>query len=567
MALQLASPKWEFVHGDFDASDLASVEALFAALQQRPIGTVADLESWLRDESELHSRIGAELARRYIAMTCHTDDETAKGAYLAMEQELMPRVKVLADGLDKKFLACPLLGALDAGRYGVLVRRRRTQSEIFREANTELQKQEAGLQTRQQAITGGITVEFDDQQLTLQQLAPYYENQDRDLRERAFRAALDARRRVWPELEQIFDQLIAVRTQMARNAGFSSYTPFRFLELQRFDYTEKDCLQFHQAVAECVVPAVSELNQERCQKLGLPRLRPWDLEVEPSGRPPLRPFATEPELINLVRAIFARVDSRFAEEFEVLVSRKLLDLMSRKGKAPGGYQYTLEDERLPFIFANSVGLHGDVQTLLHEGGHAFHAILSRNHDLLSNRECWIEFAETASMSMELLGLENLTASYGEEDTKVAYKKHLEGVLRVLPWIASIDAFQHQVYANPQQTPEQRRQAWLSIRKRFAPDVDWSGLEDALAMQWISQLHLFQHAFYYIEYGIAQVAALQVWSNYRSDAKGAVEAYRAALSLGGSKPLPELFAAANVRFDLSPAMLRQLVADVMARLRA
>lgn len=567
MALQLAPPKWEFAHDDFDASDLAAVEALFAALQQRQLVSVTDLERWLRDESELHSRIGAELARRYIAMTCHTDDDEAKNAYLSMEQEVMPRVKVLADVLDKQLLACPLLAELDAGRYGVLVRRRRAQSEIFRTANTELQKQESALQTRQQEIMGSITVEFDGEQRTLQQLGPYFESQDRDLREQAFRTALDARRAHWPELEDIYDQLVVVRTQMGQNAGHATYTPFRFLELQRFDYTEQDCMQFHRAVAECVVPAVQQLNQQRAAKLGLERLRPWDLEVDPSGRPPLRPFQTEPELIALVRAIFARVDPRFADEFDVLVSRKLLDLMSRKGKAPGGYQYTLEDDRLPFVFANSVGLHGDVQTLLHEGGHAFHTILSRHQDLAAYRECWIEFAETASMSMELLGLENLDGSYEEEDRKVAYKKHLEGVLRVLPWIASIDAFQHAVYARPTMTRDERREVWRGLRQRFAPDVDWTGFEDALGMQWINQLHLFNHAFYYIEYGIAQVAALQVWRNYRQDAQAAVEAYRAALSLGGSKPLPDLFAAANVRFDLSPAMLKVLVDDVMAQLSA
>jgi len=565
--MQLLTPQWKFVRADLDAGDLAALEPAFAELQQRPLLTADQLENWLLDESELQSRIGAELARRYIRMTCHTDDPAAQQGYLLMEQQVLPRVKLLADALDTRFLSAPALAQVGDGRFDVLVRKRKTQSEIFRPANTELQKQEAELQTRQQALMGSVTVQFDGKAHTLQQMAPYYESQDRGLRERAFRAALAERRKLWPELEQVYDQLVALRTGMAHNAGFPDYTPYRFLDLQRFDYTPAMCFDFHRAVAECVVPAVQELDQQRRQKLGIERLRPWDLEVDPSGRPPFRPFTSEPELIALCRTVFAAVDPRFGAEFDVLVQRQLLDLMSRKGKAPGGYQYTLEDDRLPFIFANSVGVHQDVQTLLHEGGHAFHAILSRHHDLLAYRDSPIEFAETASMSMELLGLEHLTASYTAAEASAAYRKHLEGVLRTLPWIASIDAFQHWVYGHPQHTRGERQAAWLQIRARFAPDVDYSGLEDALALQWTAQTHLFNHAFYYIEYGIAQVAALQVWRNYRSDPRAAVDAYRRALALGGSRPLPELFATANVKFDLSPAMLRGLVADVVQQLRA
>jgi oligoendopeptidase F len=281
----------------------------------------------------------------------------------------------------------------------------------------------------------------------------------------------------------------------------------------------------------------------------------------------LRPFATEAELIDICRRVFARVDPRFADEFEVLVENDLLDLMSRKAKAPGGYQYQLEDVRLPFIFANGVGLHGDVQTLLHEGGHAFHSLSCRHFDLLAFRDYPIEFAETASMSMELLGLENITACYAPDDARVARQKHLENVLRTLTWIAAIDAIQHWIYGNPGHTRDERRSEWVAIRRRFGGGVDWSGIEDAQAMQWLGQTHLFNHAFYYIEYGIAQVAALQVWSNYRRDPEAAVEAYRRGLALGGSRPLPELFAAANVRFDLSPATLQDLVDDVVRQLGA
>jgi oligoendopeptidase F len=567
LVLELAPPLWRFVPSTLDAGQLPQLEPLFADLQARPLVTVAELERWMLDESELLARIGAEQARRYVAMTCHTDDEAKKQAYLQMEQQVMPGVKVLADALDKRFLKAPALQQLDADRYGVVIRRRRTQSEIFRAANTELQRQEAELQTQHQAILGGITVEFDGRAHTLQQMAPYYESQDRALRERAFRAALAVRRMQWPELEDIYDRLLALRQSMAHNAGFVVYTPFRFLELGRFDYGAAECIEFHRAVERCVVPAVAELDRERSRKLGLQTLRPWDLEVDADGRPPHRPFATQHELEDICRRVFAAVDPRFQAEFDVLRRERLLDLMSRKGKAPGGYQYQLEDVRLPFIFANGVGVHHDVQTLLHEGGHAFHSLLCRHHDLLAFRDYPIEMAETASMSMELLGLEQLGAAYAPDDAAAARRKHLEGILRILPWIASIDAFQHWVYGHANHARDQRRAAWLEIRRRFAPQLDWSGLEDALAMQWIGQTHLFNHAFYYVEYGIAQIAALQVWANYRKDRGSAVARYRAALAQGGSRPLPELFAAAGVRFDLSATMLQGLVADVMTQIRA
>ncbi|HEU4418914.1 MAG TPA: M3 family oligoendopeptidase [Planctomycetota bacterium] len=565
MSSRVPPPEWHFVPKNLDAGSFEALEPLFDELAGRPLQTAAQLERWLRDESELQSRIDAEQARRYVRMTRDTANAAAKDAYLAMEQATMPRAKRRADALDKKFLSSAALGELDRREFEVLIRRRRTQSALFREENTELQREEAELQTRQQTLMGEITVAFDGRPHTLQQLGPYYEDQDRSVRERAFRAALAARRKRWPALEDIYDRLVALRTTIGRNAGFATYTTFRFQELGRYDYTEAACREFHDAIAECVVPAVRELDRARAQKLGLPRLRPWDLEVDTDGRPPLRPFATQQELVTLCRRILFAIDPGFASDLDELVRKDLLDLMSRKGKAPGGYQYQLEDERVPFIFANSVGVHQDVQTMLHECGHAFHSLLCRHHDLLSFRDYPIEMAETASMSMELLGLEQLGSVYDSPDARRASRRHLENVLRTLTWIASIDAFQHHIYGSPRHGRDERRTAWLDIRRRFGSDVDWSGLEDALAMQWIAQTHLFNHPLYYIEYGIAQVGSLQVWRNYRRDPARAIAAYRRALALGGKRPLPELFAAADVQFDLSPEMLRGLVADVMQRI--
>lgn len=559
--MELAAPVWRFVPKELDAGQLDEVESLFLELESRDLTTVDELRRWLVDESELAAQIGAAKARRYIRRTCYTEDSAAEEEYLRMETDVMPRVKVLSDCLDRKFLDCPLRDELPTDEYGVLVRSRQNAREIFREENTALQVQESSLQTRQQALMGSLVVEFEGHEHTAQQMEPYYLEQDRGLRERAYRATLAVRRETWPELQDIYDDLIALRHEMGRNAGFKTYTPYRFKQLNRFDYTPTLCEEFHAAVEKVVVPAVTRLNDRRREKLGIDSLRPYDLEVDVEGQEPFRPFETQEQLLEIADRVFDTVDRRFAGKFGVLKREMLLDLMSRKGKAPGGYQYTLEDVRLPFIFCNSVGTHSDVQTLLHEGGHAFHSILSRDHELLSYRHAPIEFAETASMSMELMGLEELAQVYGDEEAARARKNHLEGLLRILPWIASIDSFQHWVYANPDHDHGARLGRWDGIMDRFGPDLDYSGMEDARAHRWTSQSHLFSHPFYYIEYGIAQIAALQIWQAYRRDPQAAVSAYRAGLSLGGSRTLPELFATAGVEFAVSAEILQGLVRDV------
>ena len=561
MTLPITAVDRRFVPEGFDPGDPTAVEQLFDELKQRTITTVNELQRWLEDESELTSTIEAEVARRYIEMTCHTDSETAQQRFRQIERDVAPRVKVLRDAFDQKLLDSPLIDQLDSERYAVLVRSRRAAREIFRAENTLLQTEESELQTKQQAVMGQLSVEFRGKTHTMQQMGPYLESQDRELRRGAYMASLEARRAVWEPLEDILDELIGLRTRMARNAGFDTYTPYRFRQLQRFDYDPETCREFHAAVEQKVVPVVRALAESRRQKLGVDTLRPWDLEVDPDGLEPLRPFETEPQLVELVRSTLDAVDTRFATEFDLLQENQLLDLMSRQGKAPGGYQYTIEDVRLPFIFANSVGMHRDVQTMLHEGGHALHAILSRDEPLLDYRNPPIEFAETASMSMELMGLEELGRVYNAADARRARVAHLDKVLYLLPWIASVDAFQLWMYDNPEHDRAARKAHWQGIRDRFGGAVDFSGIEDALAYQWASQPHIFTSPMYYIEYGIAQVAALQVWLRYRSDRTAAIDGYRQGLSLGGSRTLPELFEAMGVRFDVSPEMFGTLVAEV------
>jgi oligoendopeptidase F len=359
------------------------------------------------------------------------------------------------------------------------------------------------------------------------------------------------------KFDDVLDRQIRLRTQIARNAGFENYRDFAFRRLGRFDYTPDDCAQFHDAVEKEVMPVVRELQAQRRAQLKLEKLRPWDLSVDPLNRPPLKPFAEVGEMVSRTQKIFDRLDGELAGGFRQMDDLKLLDLDNRKGKAPGGYQSTLAESRLPFIFMNAVGLQRDVETILHESGHAFHAFATRDEDLYAYRSAPIEFCEVASMSMELLGNEFIEEFYSAADANRARRVHLEGVVGVFPWIATVDAFQNWIYTHPDHTRDERRRAWLELMNCFGGDVDWSGHEAARANLWHRQLHIFLHPFYYIEYGIAQLGALQVWANSKRDKAKALDDYKKSLALGGSRPLPELFQAAGCQFEFSARTIQPL----------
>jgi oligoendopeptidase F len=386
----------------------------------------------------------------------------------------------------------------------------------------------------------------------------YLEEPDRVLRQGAWELVAARRLQEADKFERIFDQMLELRRQIATQAGFKNYRDYAFRRLGRFDYTPADCEQFHGAVEREIIPAVRELQAERRRLLKLDALRPWDLAVDPLNRPPLRPFANVDEMVSRTQQIFNRLDGELSAGFQRMRDLRLLDLANRKGKAPGGYQSTLAEARLPFIFMNAVGLQRDVETILHEAGHAFHALATRGEDLYAYRSAPIEFCEVASMSMELLGNEFLEAFYSSADANRARRTHLEGIAGIFPWIATVDAFQHWIYTHPGHTRAERSDAWVKLMEQFGGEVDWGGCEAARASLWHRQLHIFIHPFYYIEYGIAQIGALQVWAQSKRDKARALKSYKQALELGGSRPLPELFQAAGCRFEFDGATIQPLV---------
>jgi oligoendopeptidase F len=460
--------------------------------------------------------------------------------------------------LDEAYLASPYRKQLPMDRYGVMDRIVETNVALFRPENVPLETEDALLAKDYQKVTGAMTVRFRGQELTLQQAAKYLDETDRAVRQEVWELVTRRRLQDREAIEALYDRMLGVRDRIAKNAGFDNYRDYIFKRRRRFDYTPDDCFQFHRGVEQALLPLVNRIYEDRRRALGIPTLRPWDTQVDPLGRPPLRPFEAADELINGCEEVFRRVDPGLGEQFRFLREEQLLDLESRKGKAPGGYQSTLHERRWPFIFMNAVGRDDDVRTLLHEGGHAFHQLASREDPLIYYRTTPYEFAEVASMSMELLAAPHLDVFYGNEsEFKRSYRNTLEDAVLLFPWIATIDAFQHWVYTHIGHSREERRTAWLGICRRFQPVIDWTGYDEPLGWLWHRQLHLFTSPFYYIEYGIAEAGALQVWLQSRQDYRGAVERYWQALSLGGSRPLPQLFEAAGATFEFDYDTLKPL----------
>ncbi len=518
------------------------------------------MDRWLKDFSELTAVVDEVGSRRYIAKSCHTDDPGIEKAYMQFVEEIEPKTKPLYFELQKKYLASPYRREDEPGLQ-ILSRKWQADVELFREENIPLETEVVKLNADYDKISGAMMVNFRGKELTMQQMARYQEEPDRTTREEAWRLSSERRLQDREPIDQIYQKLLSLREKIAANAGLANYRDWTWKAYKRFDYTPDDCLRFADAIAETCVPVVKQLDEQRKADLGLDRLRPWDLAVDPKNRPPLRPFGEDQvdRFVANVRTIFSQLSPDLARDFDVLRNHNNLDLASRKGKQPGGYQCSLEEVREPFIFMNAAGLQRDVETLLHEGGHAFHCLAARNEALVFLRSAPMEFCEVASMSMELLGSEHLDVFYSEVDANRARRTLIEGIIRFLPWMAIIDSFQHWIYTHAGHSRDQRTAEWLRLLDRFSSgQVDWAGFEPVRQSQWQRQLHLFHAPFYYIEYGIAQLGALQLWLKSKEDPARTLRNYRNALALGGTRPLPELFSAAGIQFDFSHRTLRPLM---------
>jgi len=557
-----------FVPESIDLGDWTQIAPLFDQLESRAAQakSTPELERWLLDWSELNAALDEEASRRYIAMTCHTDNADAEKAYLHFVENVEPQLKPRQFALEKIYVAHSQREKLSRHRFEVFDRDVKNHVGLFRPENVPLETEEAKLCQQYQKLIGAQTVNFRGEEKTLVQMGRYLEEPDRALRQEAWELVAQRRLQDVDKCEEIFDQLIKLRSQIARNAEFDNYRDYAFRQKCRFDYGPADCVKFHNAIESAIMPIVREIQAERRQQLKLEKLRPWDLAVDPQNRPALKPFAEVGEMVSRTQKIFNQLDGQLASGFQQMQDLKLLDLANRKGKAPGGYQSTLSEARVPFIFMNAIGVQRDVETILHEAGHAFHAQATHGEDLYAYRGAPIEFCEVASMSMELLGNEFLEEFYPTPEANRARKTHLEGVIGFFPWMAVVDAFQHWIYTHPNHTHEERKTAYLELMDRFGGDIDWSGWEKMRAHSWHRQLHIFIHPFYYVEYGIAQLGALEVWANSRRGKAKALNDYKSALSLGGSRPLPELFHAAGCSFRFDSNTIKPLMELVGSELK-
>ncbi len=522
-----------------------------------------NVTGWLADWTALDERVSEMYARLHVATTIDTRDKDAEARYKSFLDTIYPGAEAAEQELREKLLA----SGLEPKDFEVPLKKMRAEADLYRAVNLPLLTEERKLAMEYAKIIGAQTVEWEGKELTISQMRPVYLDSDRAKRERAWRASMQRQLADRAAINALWLEFLPLRERLAANADKPDYRAFRWQQLLRLDYSPADCIAFQNAIEQAVVPAARRLYEKRRKHLGVPTLRPWDLEMDPLGRAPLKPFSRVDELKKTASSIFHRVDSRFGEYYDTMAREALLDLDNRKGKAPGGYCTTYPMSKRSFIFMNAVGLHDDLQTMLHESGHAFHNFEKNSLPYSQQRQVGLEFAEVASMSMELLAAPYLAANaggvYSAADAARARIEHLEKNILFWPYMAVVDAFQQWVYTCPAESadPSKCDAQWTLQWNRFMAGVDWSGLEQEQMTGWHRKQHIHEVPFYYVEYGLAQLGAVQVWGNALHDQAGAVASYRRALALGGTASLPQLFAAAGAKFAFDAGTLRKSV-DLM-----
>ncbi len=544
-----------------------NLEPIFNELINRSLNSVKDLEQWLRDRSEIEAALEEDFAWRYIRMTCDTTDEKLLNDFQFFATEIEPKIAPLNNELNKKFIQSPFTEQLDQAKYYVYVRGIKKALELFREENIPLLTQIQVEQQKYQGITGSMSVKLGDQEYTLEQAAVFLKDTDRKIRQEAWEAITARRLEDKEKLDELFNSLLKLRHQVALNAGFENFRDYMFQALGRFDYTPGDCYDFHKAIQEEIVPLLKLQSEKRLNALALNELKPWDMDVDISGKPALKPFSNGEELIEKSIKCFRGLSPYIGERLEIMKANGFFDVDSRKGKAPGGYNYPLAESGAPFIFMNSAGTFRDLTTMVHEGGHAVHTFISAGLELNDFKHLPSEVAELASMSMELISMDHWDKFFdNSEDLIRAKKDQLKDVLKTLPWVAVVDQFQHWIYTNPDHTSEERAEAWTKIFEPFGNNfTNWSEHPHALENLWQKQLHIFEVPFYYIEYGIAQLGAIAVWKNYKDDPEKGLSNYLEALKLGYTKTIKEIYETAGIEFNFTAAYVKELADFVQKEL--
>lgn len=549
-----------FVKQNFTITTWQLLQPYFIDLQNRELSGLSELENFIKDYNELGAIISENMAWRYIKMTCDTTNTLLRDNFNDFVQNIEPNIAPISNELNKKISNSPYSAQLTKTGYAIFLRSVKNTITLFREENIPLNTQLQELEQQFGEINGAQSIEHNNEKITLQKASVFLKDLNRSIREEVYTKVQSRRALDEEALNNLYTKLIQLRHQIALNTGFTNFRDYKHIALGRFDYTIQDCLNFHEAVKQHAVPLINEHDLQRKQKLKLDDYRPWDTAVDEENLPPLKPFTTAEDLIDKTIACFNKIDAYFGDCITTMNKMSRLDLESRLGKAPGGYQYPLYETDVPFIFMNSVGLHRDLTTMVHEGGHAIHSFLDIDLDLVDFKSPPSEVAELASMTMELISMEHWDVFFTDEnDLKRAKRQQLESVMDTLPWIAAIDKFQHWVYENPTHSVTDRYATWTTIAKDFGSKVvNYTGLENNLKRKWQIQLHLFEVPFYYIEYGFAQLGAIAIWRNYKQNPSDTIHKYKTALALGYTKSIPQIYETAGIKFDFSSSYIKELM---------
>lgn len=537
----------------------ADFEPYYQDLIARTV-TADSIKQWLADWTKINDVAYEVYSRLSVAVTLDTTDEAAEKQYMTFLSAVYPEISKANNQLNIKLVD----SGIEVDGLQVPLRNVKAAIELFREENIPLFTELQELSNQYDKISGAQTVDWDGEEKTIAQMAPVFMEPDRDRRERAFKLIMERRLQDRESINELWVKMLKLRQQIAKNAGFDNYLEYGWKMMGRFDYTPEDTRKFHEAIEKVVVPAVERINERRRQRMGLDVLKQWDVQVDTYGDEPLKPFKTEAELTAGTARIFNQVNPELGGYFQTMRDENLLDLENRKGKAPGGYCTSFPVIKRPFIFMNAVGIHDDVQTMIHEAGHAFHVFETAHLPYSQMADVPMEFAEVASMAMEFLAgaylSEDKGGFYAMDEAARARIEHLEGSLVFWPYMAIVDAFQHWVYTSGDEAldPANCDAKWTELWHRFKKGVDYSGLEDWVATGWHRKLHIFGYPLYYIEYGVAQLGAVQVWANSLQDQAGALSKYREALSLGATATLPDLFSTAGAKLAFDETVLGNAV---------
>jgi len=557
-----------FIPTDLNIDSWEILKPYFEALLKTPVKSVTELSQLITHYSEVLSVFHEQNAWSYINMSRETDNQEYLDRHELFATQIAPEVEKAGNTVERLIVNHPQFDQLPAARFGQFKRKLKRELELYREENVQLSADIAKLSTKYDQLTGGLTVTLDGTEMPLPRAAVRLQSADREQRREAWLAIAEQRYAIKDKADLIYSDMLKLRVQTARNAGYDNFRDYSHDHLQRFDYTPQDAIDFQDAIAEHIVPLAREIDRRHRDKLGIDAhdYRPWDVAGEPVGQQALKPFKTSQELLEKTISIFSEIHPQFGKNLKAMQSANLFDLESRKGKAPGGYNYGLEVTGMPFIFMNAAGIHRNVVTMCHEGGHAMHTFLTNNEPLIHYRDTPAEMAETASMSMELLSASHWDKFYDRKDLLRARREHLEDIISFFPWCATVDAFQHWVYLNPEHTVAERDDYFEQLTQRFTSGlVNWEGYQHYQRNGWQRQLHIFGMPFYYVEYGIAQLGALQVYRRYKQDPQAALDGYIKGLSLGSSKPLPEVWNTLGITFDFSAETLQDLVEFVQQEL--